>query len=161
MRGPYIDLCGPCQTAAALAQKAQERASREAADRSRQQAAVEVEALKSLIVSRCQMVRRQELRFETYRPLGVLSPRSRSVAADIEPAVPIGNLNWDFEERSNRDRLGEVFVQTMGSGLTASGKVVCMNGPMGTVPGPVGLKEDSVSLKRHLEQFARSRGLIE
>jgi hypothetical protein len=56
----------------------------------------------------------------------------------------------------------QTIVNKAESGLTSSGKVVCMNaGPESCVPpNLIGLKETSLTLERHLESIARSLGLM-
>lgn len=148
---PYVDLCAACKIAVPLAREAQLRATREARaeeyNRAAERAVAEVERLKQLILSRCQMMPRREARRVEQR--GIFGPRLRTVIVDVEPVVPIGQLHWHMEP----DGSIEARPRLLESGLTASGKIICMS------PAGRSLNETTYTLQEHLARYANSQGI--
>jgi hypothetical protein len=161
---PYVDLCKPCLLAAQQARNDVEREARAEHDRQLQAAAANVERFKQLILSspKAQMVPRRELvglKTNHANPLrAFVGPAHKGVYKDLDPAVPIGQLTWEFRPPYSDM---QTIVHEAESGLTDRGKVVCMNdGPQSCVPSNlIGLKETDLTLEPHLESVARSLGL--
>ena len=83
------------------------------------------------------------------------------VFAAADPAIPIGDLPWDFIQTIRGDDLHQ--IQPVRSGITRQGDIVCMNGPHpdgGSVHPRGGLKVNVAELTDHLEAFAKRYGLL-
>jgi hypothetical protein len=81
--------------------------------------------------------------------------------AAADPAIPIGNLPWDFMLTIRGDDIHD--IKSTPSGITRMGKIVCMDGthPDGGSATPRGgLEMGEAKLADYLEAFAKRHGLL-
>lgn len=83
------------------------------------------------------------------------------IFAAADPAIPIGNLPWDFMVTIRGDDIHD--LKPTRSGITRPGKIVCMDGthPDGGSATPRGgLETNEAKLADYLEAFAKRHGLL-
>lgn len=81
--------------------------------------------------------------------------------ASADPAIPIGDLPWDFMQTIRGDDIHN--IKSTRSGITRMGKIVCMDGthPDGGSAAPRGgLEISQAKLADYLEAFAKRHGLL-
>ena len=81
--------------------------------------------------------------------------------AAADPAIPIGDLPWDFMQTIRGDDIHD--IRPTRSGLTRMGKIVCMDGthPDGGSATPRGgLEMSQAKLADYLEVFAKRHVLL-
>ncbi|MGC2809636.1 MAG: hypothetical protein WA303_04595 [Bradyrhizobium sp.] len=78
-----------------------------------------------------------------------------------DPAIPIGNLPWDFMMTIRGDDIHN--IKPTRSGITRPGKIVCMDGTHsdgGSATPRGGLGANEAQLADYLETFAKRHNLL-
>lgn len=163
----YPDLCLECQVAESTANRDRAVSQAEAAQRLASDVRARIEKVKAAILTS------GKLRFEDRKVItgyrtnhanvlrAFVGRSSVPIFAAADPAIPIGNLPWDFMVTIRGDDIHD--LKPTRSGITRPGKIVCMDGthPDGGSATPRGgLETNEAKLADYLEAFAKRHGLL-
>jgi hypothetical protein len=160
-------LCLECQVAESTANRDRAVSQTEAAQRQASDVRARIEKAKAAILAS------GKLRFEDRKVItgyrtnhanvlrAFVGRSSVPIFAAADPAIPIGNLPWDFMVTIRGDDIHD--LKPTRSGITRPGKIVCMDGthPDGGSATPRGgLETNEAKLADYLEAFAKRHGLL-
>lgn len=154
----FVDWCSVCQAESIAAQIAEKRAAnvRAATETHSDETAARLSRLKKLLIE-SNRIQWEDRRVRTgyRRSFGISRPTWES----LDPAIPIGDLEWEFPLRG--DFVADTVTSTHESGLTAASRIVLMsNGVYGEkFHGEGALHSRPTAVADRLEDIARRAGI--